>query len=359
MQLLAWRAAAILAVAGAVATGATMALSTESAHSAQRERGRRLRGLRVIAAHTPDGGVEPVATVIPNEEPPAWPPPLLNPDARLRTAWDLSMGRPGAREVLFSFDDGPNPGTTDRLLPHLARAGIHAAFFVCGWRLETDEPIRSRARAILRDIVRQGHVVGNHTVRHRLLPTLSKEQIAHEIDHNADLIEEVIGERPHLFRPPYGGYSEDVRRHLVRLQNELWLWSIDPHDYDLVGDSDRVAQRVIVGLGNHAGGTVLLHDTHAWSVNAVPKILRWIEQENRDREAHGRQPYVILDPARYLQGARERLPLIRDPDVARAQATRDAGADITEPTTGPVTETTGDAGVIARDATVEAPSDAR
>jgi peptidoglycan/xylan/chitin deacetylase (PgdA/CDA1 family) len=79
--------------------------------------------------------------------------------------------------------------------------------------------------------LRQGHVVGNHTVRHRLLPTLSPEQLAHEIDHNADLIEEVIGERPHLFRPPYGGYSEDVRRHLVGLRNELWLWSIDPHDY--------------------------------------------------------------------------------------------------------------------------------
>jgi peptidoglycan/xylan/chitin deacetylase (PgdA/CDA1 family) len=367
MQVLAWRAAAILAVLGAVATGVAMALNAESERTAHRVRSRRGPAHRIIAAHTPDGGVEPIATVIPNDEPPAWPPPLLNPDARLRTAWDLSMGRPGARDILFTFDDGPNPGTTDRLLGHLARANVHAAFFVCGWRLETDEPLRSRARGILRDIVRQGHIVGNHTVRHRLLSTLTKEQVAYEIDHNADVIEQVLGERPHLFRPPYGGYSEDVRRHLVRLRNELWLWSIDPHDYDLVGDSDRVAQRVINGLGNHAGGTVLLHDTHAWSVNAVPKILRWIQDENRDRVAHGRAPYVILDPARYLEGARARLPLIRDPEVPAAQRARDAGADadveIAEPVSGPVTQTHADGGIIAVDASmdagVHAPMDAR
>ena len=141
------------------------------------------------------------------------------------------------------------------------------------------------------------------------------------------------------------------------LRNELWLWSIDPHDYDLVGDSDRVAQRVIVGLGNHAGGTVLLHDTHAWSVNAVPKILQWIERENRDRAAQGRAPYVILDPAHYLQGARQRLPLIRDPEAIRAQRVRDAGvdarADVPEGSQGAVTQTAPDGGLVA-----PAPADA-
>lgn len=349
MSHLAWRAAALLAVLGAVVTGGVMALNTETELRARRRYGRPMASARIIAAHAPDGSVVPVATVIPHDVPPVWPPALLNPDARLRAAWDLSMGRPGAREVLFTFDDGPNPGTTDRLLGHLSRAGVHAMFFVCGWRLETDEPLRSRARAVLRDIARRGHVIGNHTMRHRLLPNLTPQQIAWEIDHNAGLIEEITGRRPHLFRPPYGGYSEDVRRHLVRLQNELWLWSIDPHDYDLVGDSDRVAQRVITGLGNHAGGTVLLHDTHAWSVNAVPKILRWIERENRDRVAQGRAPYVILDPARYLEGARARLPLIREAEANRPRRGRDASVDAPETTQRAVTQLAADGGVLAQD----------
>ncbi len=329
---------AILAVLAAVATGGLMALmqQPQGGSSVRGNASRhRVRARVVAAADAADGDPEPVAAVIPPDdvpEPPAWPPPLLNPMGYQRMAWDLSMGRPNAREILFTFDDGPNPGTTNRLLPILERAGIHAVFFVCGWRLEAEEPLRSRARQVLRDIVAGGHVVGNHTVHHHILPRLTPERVRYEIDHNADLIEEVIGQRPHLFRPPYGSYSEDVRRHVVSRRNELWLWSIDSRDWELVNNADAVAQRVIVNLGNHAGGTVLLHDTHPWSVAAVPKILRWIETENRDRAAHGRPVYTVLDPARYLEGARARLPQLEAQQAADdARATRgrpqDAGVD--------------------------------
>ena len=354
-QALAYRAAALLAIGAAVITGALIALS-----SAPRQRldGTPLRipiFPRILASVNDAGHLEPVGMVIPGTRTrsPAWPPALLNPEARLRWGWDLSLGRPGSREVLFTFDDGPNPGTTDRLLPMLARANIHAAFFVCGWRLESsEEPLRSRARQILRDIVAAGHIVGNHTVHHYQLPTLTPERVRYEIEHNADLIEEVIGQRPHLFRPPYGAYSEDVRRHLVSKANELWMWSIDPHDYLLVNDAESVAQRIITNLGNHAGGTVLLHDTHPWSVAAMPKIIRWLERENADREQSGRAPYVVLDPARYLEGARARLPLIQAADALANSAhprPRDAGADAAaavEPTTGVAGEGPVDAGTM-------------
>lgn len=339
-QLLAFRAVAVLSVVAAIATGALMALARApdprvAALRAARPHTARRHRPRVIVAQTDGGRVEPVATVIPPDEEVAWPPPLLNPEAHLRAAWDLSMGRPGAREVLFSFDDGPLPGTTDRLLTILARAEIHAVFFVCGWRLEADEPLRSRARKILQDIAAAGHVVGNHTVHHRVLPSLTPEQVAYEIDHNADLIHEVLGERPHLFRPPYGAYNETVRQHTVSLHNELWLWSIDPHDYLVVGDSDAVAQRVILGIANHAGGTVLLHDTHAWSVNAVPKILRWIGDTNRERSEQNRPLYEIMDAPRYLEGARARLPQIRAAEAAAQPVgrRRDDGGAAPEPET--------------------------
>ena len=206
---------------------------------------------------------------------------------------------------------------------HLTRARVKAVFFVCGWRLESSEqPLRNRARQILRDIVAAGHIVGNHTVHHYQLPTLTPERVRYEIEHNADLIEEVIGERPHLFRPPYGAYSEDVRAPLV-------------------------------SKGNHAGGTVLLHDTHPWSVAAMAKIIRWLDRENSDREQSGRAPYVVLDPARYLEGARARLPQIQAADAlvnsSNRGRSRDAGADAgpaVEPTTGVVGEGPVDAGAV-------------
>lgn len=363
---------AILAVLAAVGTGALMALSHRPQSGPVRAQGPLRHRVRVIAAADASGGAEPIAAVIPPETPPEpapWPPPLLNPMGHLRAAWDLSMGRPNAREVLFTFDDGPNPGTTNRLLPILERAGIHAVFFVCGWRLEAEEPLRSRARQVLRDIVAGGHVVGNHTVHHRILPRLTPEQVRYEIEHNADLIEEVIGQRPHLFRPPYGAYSEDVRRHIVGRGNELWLWSIDSRDWAMANDAEGVAQRVIVNLGNHAGGTVLLHDTHPWSVAAVPKILRWIENENRARVAQGRAPFTILDPARYIEGARARLPQIQaqqsadearsarrlPPDAGGATPTPDAGAADAATRNAP----TPDAGAAPRDATTTEPGPPR
>jgi peptidoglycan/xylan/chitin deacetylase (PgdA/CDA1 family) len=214
----------------------------------------------------------------------------------------------------------------------LDRAGVRAVFFVCGWRLEAEEPLRSRARAILRNTLARGHVIGNHTVHHRVLPNLSTAQITYEIDHNADLIEEVIGQRPHLFRPPYGAYSEDVRRLVTARRYELWLWSLDSHDWQRVNDADGVAQAVITLIGNHAGGTVLLHDTHPWSVAAVPRILRWIEETNRERLHDRRPPYTIMDAPRYFAGARERLRTL--PGAATA---RDGGLDdAPEPTTGAV-----------------------
>ncbi len=366
-QVLVFRAVAMLAVVTAMLTGALMALSNTrrtdaSALRALRVAAHRARSARprLIVAQTDGGGAEPVGVVVPPVDEVSWPPPLLNPEAHLRTAWDLSMGRPGSHEVLFSFDDGPNPGTTDRLLRILEQAQVHAVFFVCGWRMEAEEPLRSRARKILRDTAAAGHIIGNHTVHHRVLPQLTPAQIAYEIDHNADLIEEVLGERPHLIRPPYGAYSEDVRRHITSLHNEMWLWSIDPHDYLVVGDAEAVAQRVIVGIANHAGGTVLLHDTHAWSVAAVPKILRWLDESNRERRDAGRPVYDILDAPRFLEGARARLPMIEAAEAAAQPRVRDAGArdgsaDATavEPTTGPVTEVP-DAGAIPTSASEDA-----
>lgn len=356
-QALAYRAAALLAIGAAVITGALMALSTAPRPHLDSTALRFPLPPRLIASVDDAGRLEPLGMVIPPDasRAPSWPPALLNPEARLRWGWDLSLGRPGSREVLFTFDDGPNPGTTDRLLPMLARANIHAAFFVCGWRLESSEqPLRNRSRQILRDIVAAGHIVGNHTVHHYQLPTLTPERVRYEIEHNADLIQEVIGERPHLFRPPYGAYSEDVRRHLVSKGNELWMWSIDPHDYLLVNNAESVAQRVITNLGNHAGGTVLLHDTHPWSVAAMAKIIRWLDRENSDREQSGRAPYVVLDPARYLEGARARLPQIQAADAlvnnANRGRSRDAGADAgpaVEPTTGVVGEGPLDAGAAS------------
>jgi peptidoglycan/xylan/chitin deacetylase (PgdA/CDA1 family) len=349
-----FRAVASLSLLGAVAVGAGMALRLrgfdralealglryDSRSQAQREQHARRQARHVIAARSPDGGVEPIATVLRTQDggmvqtdgsvsARRWPPPLLNPEGHLRTAWDLALGRPNAREILFTFDDGPKPGTTDRLLNILDRHQVKAVFFVCGWRLETDsEPTRSRARAILLDAFRRGHVIGNHSITHPNMANLSRERIEYEVEHNQEIIESVIGQRPHLFRPPYGSYSPELQAHVQRHGYELSLWSIDSHDWQMVGDAEGVAMNVIRLIGNMAGGTILLHDTHPWSVRATDMILRWIKTENRERERAGRPVYRVVDAAEFIEGARERLPLIlaeRQAEVERLRRRRREG----------------------------------
>ena len=92
----------------------------------------------------------------------------------------------------------------------------------------------------------------------------------------------------------------------------------------LVEGVEAVAQRIITNLGNHAGGTVLLHDTHPWSVAAMPKIIRWLERENAAREQAGRAPYVVLDPARYLEGATRECAACPRPPLPRRCPVRPA-----------------------------------
>ena len=164
------------------------------------------------------------------------------------------------------------------------------------------------------------------------MANLSSERIAREVEHNSEIIEGVIGQRPHLFRPPYGSYSDDVQRHVHEHGYELSLWSIDSHDWQMVGDAQGVAMNVIRLIGNMAGGTVLLHDTHAWSVRAADMVLRWIKTENRERSDAGRPTYRVVDAAEFYEGARERLPLIQAQREAEDSRTRrrrggaDAGA---------------------------------
>lgn len=321
---LVWWLFALLAVLSAVGVGAFMALrghrgtSARSAHTAQQAH----RVHTVAARRAPDGAALPVATVTEHGEGDGGRGlPWLNTRAELRLAWDLALGRPGSREILFTFDDGPNPGTTERLLNLLDRYHHKAVFFVCGWRLETNqEPLRTRAREVLREIVHRGHVVGSHTVNHHNLATLSPERTLFEVQHNAELIEEVLGQRPHLFRSPYGSYSEPLRDLLVQNGNELMLWSIDSHDWQLVGDAEAVAMNVIRLIGNMAGGTVLMHDIHPWSVTAAQMIFQWIQRENRERVQRGRPPYRVLDAYEYMEGERARLELL--------QSQRDGGAPL-------------------------------
>jgi peptidoglycan-N-acetylglucosamine deacetylase len=171
----------------------------------------------------------------------------------------------GTRRVAITFDDGPHPDSTPALLAALRRADVRATFFLVGEAVE-------RWPELARQIAADGHTVGNHTQRHRLLTFRTADQIAEEVAACQRALA-AIGVDARLFRPPHGfkpvGLHQVLRRHRLRLV--AWQGSI--RDTDAPGASTIVARAVALA----AAGRILLFHDHPrcllQTVHALPSII--------------------------------------------------------------------------------------
>ena len=143
--------------------------------------------------------------------------------------------KPGAGVVL-TFDDGPDPSGTKRLLEVLSRHGVKAAFFPIGMKAEAHP-------GLLREIDQEGHVIGNHSYRHawftNLLMGRSLEQ---EIVKAQNAVEAAVGKIPAFFRPPAGLTNPHFRNVLKRLRLHLVGWDVR------VFDTRKKAENVVEGV---------------------------------------------------------------------------------------------------------------
>lgn len=171
---------------------------------------------------------------------------------------------PGA--IALTFDDGPHPERTPRVLDLLAQAKVHATFFLIGERAVAHPEL-------VRRIAAEGHEVGNHSWSHaRRLPFCSGRRIEAELSRCQDALAELTGVTPRLFRPPYG--ARDVRVYRIARALELTpvLWSVDSFDWAGVS-----AQRVLARARRARGGdVVLLHDGDPKAEGLLPALAEWL-----------------------------------------------------------------------------------
>jgi peptidoglycan/xylan/chitin deacetylase (PgdA/CDA1 family) len=199
----------------------------------------------------------------------------------------------GPRELVLSFDDGPDLKGTPLILDELDRRGLKAIFFVTGWRLTGQRPEDLARRDLVRKIAAHGHLVANHTLSHHNLCQNPGEQAA-EIDGNAELITQATGVRPLLFRAPYGAFCHSLEAALAARGLPDIGWNLDPQDWK--SENEETVFRYLTGKLSHlrGRGILLLHDTHVASVRAFPRLLDWLARENRRAVADGRPPVNIL-----------------------------------------------------------------
>ena len=184
---------------------------------------------------------------------------------------------PLPNQIALTFDDGPNPTATPRLLEVLARRDVKATFFLIGdfVRLEP---------GLVREIAAAGHTIGNHTMTHPFLPKYSAARIQAELAGCNAMLEDVLGRRVELFRPPHGGRTPAVFRAAAGLGLNVVQWNLIVGDWMDVS-SATILERVERGVAKHkrrgCGTNVVLHDggqdglgqPRIRSVEAVEKLL--------------------------------------------------------------------------------------
>lgn len=183
----------------------------------------------------------------------------------------LWKGDPASRAVALTFDDGPHPVTTRRVLDALEQSGARATFFVVGRKVE-------QYPDVVREIHARGHALGLHGFEHDRLFTLkSPSYVARDIRRTQDAVERACGVRPILFRPPIGYVTPRTALGAARAGVRLVAWSARALDGLGKTDVDRVVRRVESRLA--PGTIVMLHDAseretfEPAAVEALPRIL--------------------------------------------------------------------------------------
>jgi len=169
--------------------------------------------------------------------------------------WALTApARPG--EIALTFDDGPNPAWTPKLLDVLAQHGVRATFFMLGSFAQSQQ-------ALVRRVADHGHSIGNHSWSHPDLSRTATEQVRKELTRTSDLLEQTIGAPVRYFRPPFGARRPVVFRIARELGLRPVLWNAMTNDW-----SEPLADNIAARLSEKADSltrkrravNIVLHD---------------------------------------------------------------------------------------------------
>jgi peptidoglycan/xylan/chitin deacetylase (PgdA/CDA1 family) len=213
-------------------------------------------GMVSLAAAEETSGASPSPSPSPEASPEA-----ANAASKPATWFSVNVDGP---YIAMTFDDGPSPETTPRLLDILKQRNIKATFFMIGQNAE-------RNPTIVKRILAEGHEIGNHSWTHPQLSKLSDDRVTEEINKTQNAIKDASGYTPVLIRPPYGAITARQKQWIEKQFGlSVIIWSVDPFDWKRPGASV-IEQRILAGA--RPGAIVLSHDIHKQTVDAMPATL--------------------------------------------------------------------------------------
>ncbi len=183
----------------------------------------------------------------------------------------ITTGELKEGQICLTFDDGPHPTRTNRLLDILQSFKVKANFFMIGENAKRNPEVLKRAD-------REGHILGSHTNSHPDLTTLSTVDAMEEIQIGHRRVVNIAGTDSRFFRFPYGASNEDLRKKISERGMGIFFWSIDSQDWR-IRDPEKLYQYVTTEINVRKRGVVLFHDIHEQSLIVSEKIINDLIQK--------------------------------------------------------------------------------
>lgn len=160
------------------------------------------------------------------------------------------QGNSNIKKIALTFDDGPNKTSLPKILDLLKSENIKASFFLIGKNI-ADKKLQ------VERVHNEGHLVLNHSYTHSNFDKASKELMISEIEKTNNVINDILGVTPRLYRPPYGIITKDIKLAVKNLGMNIVLWNVDGEDWNSERSLDYVVNTQKKETKN--GSIILMH----------------------------------------------------------------------------------------------------
>jgi len=173
--------------------------------------------------------------------------------------------------IALTFDDGPNPEYTLKVLALLKKHHAKATFFCIGKHIESNPEI-------LKEIVKNGHLIGNHSYNHQnSFGFLSTNKVVEELIKTKETIKHYVNLDVLFFRPPFGVTNPNIAKATKKLKLNVMGWNVRSYD-TIAKNPEKVYQKIIKKINK--GDVVLMHDSSELSVVVLDKLLTYLDENN-------------------------------------------------------------------------------
>lgn len=194
--------------------------------------------------------------------------------SKVSTPSPLNRGSSERKWIALTFDDGPDDRFTPKILNILRKEKVPATFFVLGKQVQQNP-------TVLKRIVREGHLLGNHFENHQDLRKVSTNTVIEELQETDRLVYKLTKKRMGLIRPPFGAIDTRIKQIAASQGTKMVLWSVDPKDW-----TGRTSEQIIrdIKQKTRAGDIILLHaaggkDRLHGTVGALPEIIHYYKKK--------------------------------------------------------------------------------